>query len=110
MYLCLVQVRHQLGETGMDLLETVVDGLAGNPSLTGHICAELHLTVNGIDEIDLFGCELVHCYQELCDAGVFTKGILEGALPTLRNHFQRVVGVFILVGIANRPTQCSSPD
>ena len=62
MYLCLVQVRHQLGKAGMDLLETVIDGLAGNPLLTGHICAKLHLSVNGIDEVDLFWGELVHCY------------------------------------------------
>ena len=45
MYLALVHLRHQLCEAGVDLLEPIINGLAGYPLLTSHICAELHFAV-----------------------------------------------------------------
>ena len=41
MYLSLVHLYHQLGKAGVDLLEAVIDGLAGYPLFTGYISAEL---------------------------------------------------------------------
>ena len=68
MYLRLVQLCHQLGETGMDLFEAVVDSLTGYPLLTGYVRAELHLTVDGVDQVDLLRGELVHGEEQLADA------------------------------------------
>jgi|GEM_PF-3743805 len=97
MYLSLVHLRHQLGKAGVDLLEAVVDGLAGYPLFTGYISAELHFAVDGIDQVDLLRGQLLHSEEQLTDARIFTKGILEGALSALGNEIHRMRGVTAFV-------------
>ena len=109
MYLALVHLRHQLCETGMDLLEPIVDGLAGYPLLTSHICAELHVTVDGVDQIDLVRGHLLHCQQKLSNTGVFTHGIFKGTLMALWKQIHRIGCMPALVGAAVSYTHLTLP-